>query len=223
MNRTEWLIKRAKIAQERMDKLFALNYDEQWGEIEKPHQEIIENLIGRLPSNPHILDAACGTGKYWPILKENNCKIMGIDHSIEMLKNAQNKFPDIVVKKMKLQDIDFLNTFDAVICVDAMENIFPEDWPIIVKKFANAVKNNGFVYFTVELLEQDELQRNYEVSILDGIPVVLGEHIDKGGLGGYHYYPELQKVRDWIHSAELKIIEEREQEVYHHFLVKKTK
>ena len=221
MDRKEWLTERSRIAEERMDKLFSATYDENWGEIEKPHKEMIEKLIKNLPPHPYILDAACGTGKYWYILIENNCQVLGVDHSSGMLNQAKRKFPLIQTKKMKLQSLEFTNEFDGVICVDAMENVFPELWTIVLNNFVKALKKEGFLYFTVELLSEQELQENYEESKADGIPVVYGEHIEKGGFGGYHYYPKIQRVKEWIHQSNLEIVAEEQQGVYYHFLTNK--
>ena len=220
MNRADWITERLRINEERMDILFSANYDEGWGEIEKPHKDFLEKLMILLPTNPFILDAACGTGKYFALLLRYNCKILGIDNSEGMLTQAQTKFPKIQVVKGKLQEISYKEKFDAVICMDAMENIFPEHWLIVLKNFYNATKNGGYIYFTVEVMADEELQKNYKFSISQNIPVELGEYLENGG---YHYYPKLEVVREWMRQANLEIIEEYEEGCYHHFLSKKNK
>lgn len=179
---------------------------------------MIEKLVSLLPFNPSILDAACGTGKYWQLLKDNNCVILGVDHSAGMLAQAKRKFPDVPFQKVKLYTLDFKEKFNAVICMDAMENIFPEHWLIVLQNFYNACKPDGYIYFTVELLSNDKLEMNFNECTKNGIPVVRGEFLENGG---YHYYPTLAKVNDWIKMANLKIIEEAEEGVYHHYLTKK--
>ncbi len=218
MERNKWITERLRICEERMDNLFSENYDKGWGEIEKPHQETLENLLSLLPDYPYILDAACGTGKYFEILTKNNCKILGIDNSNGMLFQAHKKYPEISLQKGTLQDISFKDIFDAIICMDAMENIFPEHWPLVLNNFYNSVKKQGYIYFTVEIIAEEELKDNYENSIRQQLPVKFGEFVENGG---YHYYPELSKVRNWIKEAKLKIVEEREQGVYHHFVTQK--
>lgn len=221
MQRDEWLAKRLKIAEERMDKLFSTDYDDHWGEIEQPHQEMIKKLLELLPPNPFVLDAACGTGKYWPQLIEGKVNILGIDHSAGMLGQAKKKFPNIQTMKIKLHKLEYEDEFDAIICVDAMENIFPEHWPIILQNFTKSLKNNGYLYFTVEILPEEELQENFKKSQADGIPTVYGEHIEKGGFGGYHYYPDLKQANKWLIQAKMKIVLEDELGYYHHYLTLK--
>jgi cyclopropane fatty-acyl-phospholipid synthase-like methyltransferase len=54
---------------------------------------------------------------------------------------------------MGLQEMDFQAEFDAAICIDALEHIFPEDWPGIVASFHRALKPGGRMYVTVELAD----------------------------------------------------------------------
>ena len=218
LNRNEWISERLRITEERMDTFFSANYDEGWGEIEKPHLDMLEKLVSLLPDHPYFLDAACGTGKYFDLLTNHKCKIFGIDNSKGMLAQAQKKFPDVPVEKGKLHEISYKETFDAVICMDAMENIVPEHWLMVLNNFYNATKNNGYIYFTVEVIAEEELQKNYQQSIANKLPVEFGEFLENGG---YHYYPKLSKVREWIKQAKLKIIDENEEGWYYHFLTKK--
>jgi len=44
-----------------------------------------------------------------------------------MLLKAQAKHPTVQVEKLGLQEMHFTEAFDGMICVDAMECIFPED------------------------------------------------------------------------------------------------
>ena len=50
--------------------------------------------------------------------------------------------------------------FDAAICVDAMENVFPEDWPTASLELRRAVRDGGHLYPTVERIDQQKLIRS---------------------------------------------------------------
>lgn len=41
-----------------------------------------------------VLDAACGTGKYWPMLLGAGLRVMGVDQSQAMLDVATRKHPE---------------------------------------------------------------------------------------------------------------------------------
>src|SRR5262245_19649347 len=128
MERSSWLKEKRRLAEERMDRLFAPTYDEQWGNYSNDsHRAMIEQFLTLCPPGCTILDAACGTGKYWPLILASGRSIHGIDQSWQMLLKAQAKFPDVPVTKLGLQEMSFAAEFDGAICMDAMEFVFPED------------------------------------------------------------------------------------------------
>ncbi len=217
MERYTWLKEKRRLSEERMDHLFAPVYDENWGASIHPlHHRFVSQLIEACPPHGVILDAACGTGKYWPIVIASERTLFGIDQSQGMLAQAHRKFPHVKVEKMGLQEVLFRDAFDAIICVDAMENIFPEDWLPVLNNFHRALKLPGHLYFTVEIADRSDLEGVYQAGIQKGLPVVYGEWADEEG---YHYYPTMEQVREWIGTAGFVIVEEAEEDEYHHFWV----
>jgi len=210
------------------------------------HCQFIEKFLGRLGAQSTILDAACGAGRYDGMLLEAGHSVLGIDQSSKMLARArehfpQERFPRLRYAKVGLQEMDFQAEFDGAICMDAMENICPEDWPGILRRFWAALKPGGVLYFTVEVPDAKEVQTSYERAKAMGLPVVFGELADQvqasyervkalqspgmpGDLAGvavYHYYPSFEQVRTWIAHAGLAIEEEGTGNGYEHFLVRK--
>lgn len=51
-----------------------------------------------------------------------------------------------------------------------------------------------------------------------GLPVVEGEHAHEGG---YHYYPSIDKVKEWINLSGFIIVKENTSDGYKHFILKK--
>jgi SAM-dependent methyltransferase len=192
-------------------------YDEHWGEIFPTHRRMLTELLNLTPRPCYVLDAACGTGKYWEILLESGCSILGIDQAEKMLAQAKAKFPEVPTEKLGLQEMAFKGTFDAIICVDAMENVFPEDWPRVLANFQQALKSDGYLYFTVELADPQELEKVNAEAKQAGLPVVEGEWVRDGG---YHYYPALEQVRKWVQASRLTLLKQTEGDEYAHFLVR---
>ena len=226
MNRPDWLIKRRRIIAERYDRLWAPIYDENWGATIDPlHQRFVTQLANACPKTGSILDAACGTGKYWPILLTSARRFTGIDQSQAMLDRATRKYPQVRVKKFGLQEIHYQEAFDLILCIDAMEMVFPEDWPLVLGNFLRALKPSGSLYFTVEIADPAVIEHDYQSSIDQGLPVVIGESVIGSGdgedEGGYHYYPSMEQVHKWLLEAGFVIKEEAEADDYHHFWVKK--
>jgi cyclopropane fatty-acyl-phospholipid synthase-like methyltransferase len=202
----------------RMDTLFAGDYDEHWSYIDPTHRDMLNQFLNICPPDCTILDAACGTGKYWSIILASDRSVVGIDQSRQMLLKAQAKYPNVQVEKLGLQEMHYTGAFNGIICVDAMEFVFPEDWPVVMANFHRALKTKDHLYFTVEITSEEELRSAFIAGKQQGLPLVEGEHAHEGG---YHYYPSLEQVRQWTQEAQFDILAEAEEDVYHHFLVRK--
>jgi SAM-dependent methyltransferase len=216
MDRSEWLRERRRIAEQRFDTIWAPVYDDQWGaQIDPSHRAGLGRFLDACPPGGAILDAACGTGKYWPLVIERGFDLTGTDQSQQMLLRAQAKFPDVPVLHVGLQELAFADVFDGVMCMDAMENVFPEDWPLVLSRFHHALHAGGWLYLTVEI-PGDDLQQAYDAGVRNGLPVVLGEVVSPEG--GYHYYPEDGRVRGWLNDARFAIASEETGDSYWHLI-----
>lgn len=215
--RADFLAQQRDLSRRRYDELHSLHYDELWGATEPLHEEYLTRLTDRLGRGSQVLDAACGTGKYWPALIGAGIRILGVDHSAGMLARARAKHPEVRTRLLALQDLaateDLAGRFDAVICVDSMEFVGPEDWPGVLTGFARGLRPRGLCYLTVELPEPDA----------DAEPrvdprQVPGESVQKGG--GYHHYPSKVQVLDWLADAGFVVEEQAEGEWYWHVLAR---
>ena len=84
--RRRFLDERRAICEQRMDTLHAPIYDERWGSYIIPmHRACVEAVLALVPAGGLVLDAACGTGKYWPTLLDAGLQVMGLDQSQAML------------------------------------------------------------------------------------------------------------------------------------------
>lgn len=216
MDRERWRRERRLWNEVQMDTIWARQYDEQWGgTVDATHGRMIGQLLDRCPAGARILDAACGTGKYWPLILDRGCAVLGTDQSRQMLARAGAKFPDVPVEHLGLQELTYVDAFDAVICMDAMEFVFPEDWPLVVGKLARALHPGGALYLTVEVETEEALRIAYDAGQRLGLPLVYGEYAHHGG---YHYYPTDERVRGWLAGAGLGLIEFAEGDGYRHYL-----
>ena len=219
MDRSEWLKERRRVAEERYDTIWAPIYDENWGAwIGPTHQECIQQFLDLCPPQATILDAACGTGKYWPLILASGRRVYGIDQSQGMLGRATAKLPDVPVEKIGLQEMEYEEAFEGAICMDALENLFPEDWPVALHNLRRALKPGGYLHFTVEIAAEEEVQKAFAAGREEGLPIVCGEWVLEGG---YHYYPSIEQVRIWVEQAGFRLVAEAVGDDYHHFLVQK--
>lgn len=137
-----------------------------------------------------------------------------------MLARAQAKFPAVTTEKVGLQEMAYREVFDGASCMDAMEMVFPEDWPLVLSNVYRAIKPGAHFYFTVELAAEEEIENAFAQGRQLGLPVVYGEWAHEGG---YHYYPRLEQVREWLDGAQFNLIDETQGGGYHHFLVQKAR
>ena len=216
MDRSKWIQDMRRQAEERYDTLWAPRYGEKWGVYSNAtHQDFIQKFLKLLPSPGKILDAACGAGRYLPVLLEQGHAVLGIDQSQGMLSRLREKFPSVQVEKMSLQALHYQGVFDGAICMDAMEHVFPEDWPLVLNNFHRALKPGGTLYFTVEIVEESEKEAAFRSAQGSGLPVMYGEWAD-GDV--YHYYPSFEQVREWLRLAGFVLYEEGEGDGYWHLV-----
>lgn len=222
-DRAAWLRNMRRVDEQQEDAL-APDYDAQWGETEDTHRAFVETFLWKLPPDGRVLDAACGTGKYFPMVLASGRPLLGVDHSAGALARAGTKFPHVRTEKHGLQDLPYRDEFDGVMCVDAMEFVPPEDWPRILERFRRALRPGGWLYLTVELVPEDRVRAMNEEARRSGLPVAQGEVIWDEPDGYYHHYPSMEQVRAWIADAGFAIQEEakgpwhEEGYAYHHVL-----
>ena len=223
MNRSSWLVEIRREAEEQYDIVWSPFYGEKWGLYDNSvHQQFIAKLLALLPEHSHVLDAACGGGRYMPFLLEKGHTVLGIDQSQGMLSRAKLYFPTVHTEKVGLQEISYDQLFDGAICMDAMENVSPEDWPLVLGNFHRALKPQGYLYFTAEVADESDVQKAFIAGQQLGLPVVYGESGEWADENVYHYWPSMPQVREWLAQAGFDVLEEGEEGWYHHFLTREV-
>jgi ubiquinone/menaquinone biosynthesis C-methylase UbiE len=221
-DRAQWLAGLRREAQRRYDEQFSETYDRDDPPMGATHRRFVENVVASCPAGGVILDVACGTGKYFEMIMQAGRQVVGCDQSAGMLARAAAKHPGADTRQLSLQDLEFDATFDAVICIDVMEDIPPEEWPFVLANLRRAVRPGGRAYLTVEMTDEDWLIKAYGEAKARGLPVVAREDITRGD--AYHHYPSLAKVREWLSDAGLVLVGEAHSDgdhpsySYQHFL-----
>lgn len=225
-DRTSWLLALRR-ENEEQEAALAPELDERWGDIGDTHRAFVERFCSMLPAGGRVLDAACGTGKYFGMVLESGRSVLGADHTQAYLDRAREKFPEVATERYDLQDLPYEREFDGVLCVDAMEFVPPEDWPVVLGRFHVALRPSGWLYLTVELNPPEEVRAANEAARASGLPVVEGEVIWHDPDPYYHHYPSMRQVRWWLSEAGLQVEDELEGPwtegyAYHHVLARAT-
>jgi hypothetical protein len=102
------------------------------------------------------------------------------------------------------------------------------------------LKPGEVLYFTADWEEEPDfdLEMCFKLGKASGLPVVFGEVAGEAVFkqameqtevsdeltdkAVYHYYPQLDKVREWINQAGLAIEAEGPGSGFHHFVVRKS-
>ena len=214
--RLRFLAERRAATVRRYDTLHSPRYDEHWGEIGSTHHAFVERLLERVGPRGEVLDAACGTGKYWPLILSTGLQLMGVDQSAGMLAQAARKHPQVPTRRLALQDLlasdDLLGRFDGLLCVDALENVGPEDWPGVTGGLAGALRRGAPAYVSIELhpgpLPAPADPRQVPGELVEG--------------GGYHFYPSLERVDQWLGEAGFAVDGAADADDYRHLLLTRS-
>ena len=241
MERAEWLEQireKTETIYDHFSPLYWVKYG-MW--VSEVHSRFLLKFLGQVAPHSTLLSAGCGAGKYDGMLLEAGHKVVGIDLSEGMLAQARVRWPQVRYLKKGLQEMDFQNEFDGLICIDALEHVFPEDWPLIVRGFREALKPGGMLYFTVDVSAADMLEDAYEQAKSQGLPAVFGEVVaeldsayekvmampfmeipdELSDKAVYHYYPPLEQVRAWLDQEGFAIEAEETGIWYRHFVARK--
>ncbi len=243
MERAEWLKQMRSKAEKLYDQI-SPQYGVIFGFYEnETHLAFLRKFLERVAPGGPILSAGCGAGRYDGVLLEAGHPVTGIDQSAGMLARAREYYPQVRYEKMGFQEMPFHEEFDGVICMDAMEHVCPEDYPGALRKFAEALRPDGLLYFTMECsATAEDLDAAYERARAKGLPVVHGELVDEvdtsfeqvTGSGEpkaleladsavYHFYPTPEQAHAWLEQAGLTVEEEGVGSDYRHFVARKKK
>lgn len=124
-------------------------------------RKFLDFVIEKLSPEATILDLGCGSGH--PIasyLIEKKFSVTGIDVSKELLKVAQQNFPDMNFIYGDMRTITIKNKYDAVIAWDSFFHLPKDDQINMFSRFASWLKKGGILVFTSgdadgELLHED--------------------------------------------------------------------
>ena len=205
MDRTDWLRERRAAVRAEYDAEAATYDDEPYPTTS--HTTFIDRLIATTPVGGLILDAPCGTGQYFGRVRDAGRRVVGIDQSDGMLEEARRRGIAERVEQVGLQELAFDGQFDAAMTVDAMENVPPEDWPLVLRNLRRAVRPDSHLYLTVEEVADAEIEEAWQANRQRGLPAVRGEIVE-GDTAGYHYYPGRERIRAWFAVEGLMIVEE---------------
>lgn len=206
--RRAWLSDRRNAVRSTYD-AEAPTYDDEASAYPAPLQPVfVRRLVDTCPLGGLVLDAPCGTGRWFALVTDAGRRVVGIDQSTGMLAQARARWLAEALEPIGLQELAYDRAFDAAMTIDAMENIPPEDWPVVLANLHRAVRPGGHLYVTVEEIDDLEIDSAYTDAQRRGWPAVWGEVVE-GDTAGYHYYPGRDRVVAWLDAEGLSVVDEQ--------------
>lgn len=106
--------------------------------------EWIDELVGRLPAEPVVLELGCGSGSYATSVFGERGDLLGIDISAEQVRRARHRYPGarFIEADFTMVDLD-PNSFDAVVSVYVLNHVPRADLPVLLTTITEWLKSGG--------------------------------------------------------------------------------
>ena len=126
-----------------------------------------------------ILDAGCG-GSLFPFFLSSfyNSEVVGIDigdEELEMSESIKKIFPDLKVKFVKADMVDFMHErkFDAIFSISVIEHV--ERWLDALVNLGGLLMGNGFLSFTFDYRKRRNRKLRGYVFTQKEINIIINE------------------------------------------------
>lgn len=107
---------------------------------------LLTKFIDLLPKGGEVLDLGYGNGiPLGQQLHKNKFKITAVDVSDEMMEKYGKNVPGAVTLRVPMTEIEWKNKFDGIISSYSMLCLPPDDFKVVAKKAANALKAGGLL------------------------------------------------------------------------------
>ncbi len=120
----------------------------------------MERFSRSLKKNDLILDAGCGFGRDSKLFIEQGFRVIGIDLSDGLLKEATQLVPQATFKKMDVRHLDFPdNQFNAIWACAVIHHLTVDDMKRAFKEFIRVLKPSGTFFMNVKGGNQSSIRQ----------------------------------------------------------------
>lgn len=169
-------------------------------------QDNYDKFLKHLSKDAYILDFGCGSGRDSKYFIEKGYKVKAIDGSDQMCKFAR-KYIDQEVTCMNFEELNDINTYDAIWACSSILHVEKENLPNILLKMINAVKPNGIIYASFKIGTGYEIQNGKYYNYLtkkDMVQLLKGINEDIKIIDYFETLPSIKRsARDLLWEISL--------------------
>ena len=124
---------------------------------------LLDDLMGRLPADAHVLDAGCGAGIPVSQMLSERFHVTGVDFSEAQIELARKNVPNAEFLCEDMTKLDFSdNTFDGICSYYAIIHIPREEHQPLLANFQRILKPGGFALLCLGAEHLiDDIDENY--------------------------------------------------------------
>lgn len=115
------------------------------GTVDVNFTETQDIFLSMISTGGKILDFGCGSGRDTKYFLSKGYKVDASDGSEELCKIA-SQYTGIQVKQMLFEELDVVEEYDGIWACASILHVKKNQLPDIIKRIANATKNDGIVY-----------------------------------------------------------------------------
>ena len=156
-----------------------------------------------------VLDAGCGDGRFCYELRNENVEIQGVDFSERALSFARAFSPGIEFSSQDLKDIKLAGQFDAVVFIETLEHIIPEEIPSVLEGLSQVLKLGGKLIVTVPSVNIPPVLKHYQHFTRESLHEALSGHFEIERIFGHSkirnvglltrlFYWRLRLLANWL-------------------------
>lgn len=124
---------------------------------------LLDDLMGRLPADAHVLDAGCGAGIPVSQMLSERFHVTGVDFSEAQIELTRKNVPNAEFLCEDMTKLDFSdNTFDGICSYYAIIHIPREEHQPLLANFQRMLKPGGFALLCLGAEHLiDDIDENY--------------------------------------------------------------
>ncbi len=139
-----------------------LSYYDQYGDeffrrtVQVNMSHLYDMLLAHLPSNAHILDAGCGSGRDSRVFLERGFRVSAFDGS-EMMAQLAASHTGLPVRHLRFEEMDYVNEFDGIWASASLLHVPMVTLRDVFASFIRALKPGGFWYVSFKMGQGEKL------------------------------------------------------------------